>query len=73
VEGVINDRLNTNPKDHCEINNMLKLGTLYLIPVTLGEDNITKVLPPDVVSIAQQLDTFVVESEKSARHFFKHH
>ena len=46
-----------------------QLGTLYLIPVTLGDDNITKVLPADVVSIAQQLDTFVVESEKSARHF----
>jgi 16S rRNA (cytidine1402-2'-O)-methyltransferase len=69
VEGVINDRLNTYTKDQREINNMLKLGTLYLIPVTLGEDNITKVLPPDVVSVAQQLDTFVVESEKSARHF----
>ena len=47
----------------------MKFGTLYLIPVTLGDDNITKVLPADVVSIAQQLDTFVVESEKSARHF----
>lgn len=47
----------------------MKLGTLYLIPVTLGDDNITKVLPSEVVSIAQQLDTFVVENEKSARHF----
>ena len=37
--------------------------------MTLGDDNITRVLPPEVVSIAQQLDTFVVESEKSARHF----
>ena len=46
-----------------------QFGTLYLIPVTLGEDNITQVLPPDVVSIAQGLDNFVVESEKSARHF----
>ncbi|MDP3089001.1 MAG: SAM-dependent methyltransferase [Methylotenera sp.] len=47
----------------------MKLGTLYLIPVTLGDDNITRVLPPEVVSIAQGLETFVVESEKSARHF----
>ena len=46
-----------------------QFGTLYLIPVTLGEDNITQVLPPDVVKIAQRLDNFVVESEKSARHF----
>jgi 16S rRNA (cytidine1402-2'-O)-methyltransferase len=46
-----------------------KLGTLYFIPVTLGDDNIAKVLPPDVVTIAQQLDEFIVENEKSARHF----
>ncbi len=44
-------------------------GTLYLIPVTLGDDNISQVLPPDVVKIAQSLEIFVVESEKSARHF----
>ena len=48
---------------------MQKLGTLYLIPVTLGADNIMKVLPPEVVAIAQQLETFVVENEKTARHF----
>jgi 16S rRNA (cytidine1402-2'-O)-methyltransferase len=47
----------------------VKFGTLYLIPVTLGDDNINAVLPAEVISIAQQLDTFVVESEKSARHF----
>ena len=44
-------------------------GTLYLIPVTLGDDNINQVLPPDVVSVAQNLENFVVESEKSTRHF----
>ena len=47
----------------------MKFGTLYLIPVTLGDDNINQVLPPDVVNIAQNLENFVVESEKSARHF----
>ncbi|MDO9050344.1 MAG: SAM-dependent methyltransferase [Methylotenera sp.] len=46
-----------------------KLGTLYFIPVTLGDDNIAKVLPLDVVTIAQQLDEFIVENEKTARHF----
>ena len=46
-----------------------KHGTLYLIPVTLGDDNISQVLPPFVVKIAQNLENFVVESEKSARHF----
>ena len=48
---------------------MANFGTLYLIPVTLGDDNFSQVLPPDVVKIAQNLDNFVVESEKSARHF----
>lgn len=47
----------------------MSLGTLYLIPVTLGDDQICKALPPDVVAIAQRLDTFVVENEKTARRF----
>lgn len=46
-----------------------KAGTLYFIPVTMGEDNITKVLPFEVINIAQQLDEFIVENEKTARHF----
>ncbi|HQS43825.1 MAG: SAM-dependent methyltransferase [Methylotenera sp. 24-45-7] len=46
-----------------------KTGTLYFIPVTLGDDNISNVLPPDVVSLTQQLDEFIVENEKTARHF----
>lgn len=47
----------------------MSFGTLYLIPVTLGDDIIGKALPPDVVSIAQRLETFVVENEKTARRF----
>ena len=35
----------------------------------MGNDNINQVLPPDVIKIAQNLENFVVESEKSARHF----
>lgn len=46
-----------------------KYGTLYFIPVTMGADNITQVLPPDVVTLAQMLDEFIVENEKTARHF----
>ena len=45
------------------------LGTLYLIPVTLGDDDIVQVLPMPVVQLAQQLECFVVENEKTARHF----
>jgi 16S rRNA (cytidine1402-2'-O)-methyltransferase len=44
-------------------------GTLYLIPVTLGDDNIHAVLPPNVVAITQKLEHLVVENEKSARQF----
>ena len=47
----------------------MTIGTLYLIPVTLGDDNINQVLPSEVVKIAQNIENFVVESEKSARHF----
>ncbi len=44
-------------------------GTLYFVPVTLGDDNVDAVLPADVIKIVQQLDEFVVENEKTARHF----
>ena len=51
----------------------MTFGTLYLIPVTLGDDNIAALLPaslpPDVIKIAQTLEHFVVESEKTARQF----
>lgn len=51
----------------------MKFGTLYLIPVTLGDDDIAallpKSLPPEVIKITKNLENFVVESEKSARHF----
>jgi 16S rRNA (cytidine1402-2'-O)-methyltransferase len=45
------------------------LGTLYLIPVTLGDDNVAPVLPDYVLNITRQLSTFVVENEKTARRF----
>ncbi|MDR2874546.1 MAG: SAM-dependent methyltransferase [Methylobacillus sp.] len=44
-------------------------GTLYLIPVTLGDDVIAKALPPEVVEIIRRLEFFVVENEKTARRF----
>ncbi len=44
-------------------------GTLYFIPVTLGDDHFERALPPDVIRIAQNLEIFVVENEKTARHF----
>ncbi len=51
----------------------MNLGTLYLIPVTLGDRDITTLLPTSlpsgVIKTAQNLEHFVVESEKSARQF----
>jgi len=47
----------------------LAFGTLYFIPVTLGDDNITHVLPDDVIHITRSLNRFIVENEKTARHF----
>lgn len=48
-----------------------KTGTLYLIPVTLGESAIDFVIPPEVKKIIHSLDEFIVENEKSARQFLK--
>ena len=47
----------------------MNAGTLYLIPVTLGDDHVAKALPPEVAGIARKLDIFVVENEKTARRF----
>ena len=45
------------------------LGTLYMVPVTLGDDNLSYVIPADVMKLVQSLEYFVVENEKSARRF----
>jgi 16S rRNA (cytidine1402-2'-O)-methyltransferase len=42
---------------------------LYLIPTFLSEN--TNTLSPEALEIARDLDEFVVENEKSARHFLK--
>lgn len=47
----------------------MSYGTLYLIPVTLGGGDLQAVLPAQVIEVTRQLDTFVVENEKSARQF----
>ena len=47
----------------------MALGTLYMVPVTLGDDNLSYVIPADVIKLRQSLEYFVVENEKSARRF----
>lgn len=47
----------------------MSFGTLYMLPVTLGDDVVSRVLPADVIVLAQRLEIFVVENEKTARRF----
>ena len=44
-------------------------GTLYMIPVGLGDENLSMVIPEDVMQLVRGLEYFVVENEKSARRF----
>ena len=44
---------------------------LYLIPTTLGGDDVSLVIPNDVVDIIKNLRIFFVEEIKSARRFLR--
>jgi 16S rRNA (cytidine1402-2'-O)-methyltransferase len=46
-------------------------GTLYLVPVPLGDSVPAAVLPAPVIETAIQLDCYVAEDAKSARAFLK--
>ncbi|WP_308992109.1 SAM-dependent methyltransferase [Mariniflexile litorale] len=46
-------------------------GILYLIPTTLGNNEPLEVLPITVKQIIDKTDTFIVENDKTARHFIK--
>lgn len=46
-------------------------GKLYLIPCGLGGNNESSILPPETIEIAHSLTEFIVEKEKTARHFLK--
>ncbi len=46
-------------------------GLLHIVPVTLGGDDVAAVLPQSTRDILAGLDYFIVENEKSARHFLK--
>lgn len=48
----------------------MKAGTLYLIPSLLSEEN-ADVIPAATLSIVHSLSHFIVENEKTARHFLK--
>ena len=48
-----------------------KNGSLYLIPCTLGDTPPMDVLPMKVSKIIESTNHYIVEHEKSARHFIK--
>lgn len=50
---------------------MNKKGTLYLIPVTLGETPHNQVIPDFNNSIINEIDIYIVENIKVARRFLK--
>ncbi len=49
----------------------MKKGKLYIIPVLLGGENISDLIPQGTIDIAKVLKHFIVENEKSARKFLK--
>jgi len=48
-----------------------KIGKLYLIPTTLGDNEPLDVLPITVKHTIDNIDTFIVENDKTARRFIK--
>lgn len=46
-------------------------GKLYMIPTTLGDSDVEKILPRSVKETIHQLDEFIVENSKTARAFLK--
>ncbi len=50
---------------------MSNKGTLYLIPVTLGDSPIEQVIPSFNTRIINEIDVYIVENIKTARRFLK--
>lgn len=50
---------------------MNNLGHLYLIPSRLGQNPPLEVLPISIKKIIEHIDDYIVENEKTARHFIK--
>lgn len=49
----------------------LQMAKLYLIPTTLGDTSIERVLPPDLTPLISSLQVFIVENIRTARRFLK--
>ena len=51
--------------------NTIPRGKLYLIPITLGENEPLDVLPISIKNTIAEIDDYIVENEKTARKFIK--
>jgi len=49
----------------------MEKGILYLIPTTLGETEISKVIPAYIFEIINSIGEYIVEDEKSARRYLR--
>ncbi|MEZ4808799.1 MAG: SAM-dependent methyltransferase [Allomuricauda sp.] len=54
-----------------EVKPNLVLGKVYLIPTTLGDSAPLEVLPISIKRTIENIDHYIAENEKSARHFIK--
>ena len=50
---------------------ILQMAKLYLIPTTLGDTTIERVLPPDLSKLICSISVFIVENLRTARRFLK--
>ncbi|MEA3445546.1 MAG: SAM-dependent methyltransferase [Bacteroidota bacterium] len=46
-------------------------GKIYLIPSTLGDSSIERVIPADIANIVKSIRFFIVENERTSRRFLK--
>ena len=46
-------------------------GKLYLIPTTLGDIEPLATIPASVFTVINEIDDYLVENEKWARHYLK--
>ena len=53
------------------MSDLLSQGVLYLVPVPIGNKNIEGCIPIEVKNIVSNLQNFIVEHPKTARHFLK--
>lgn len=47
------------------------MAKIYLIPTTLGDTSIERVLPPDLTQLISSVSVFIVENIRTARRFLK--